>query len=58
MSRTQMLLVNLLCEKIGIKTLGDLDKFKKHAQVTSNDMLIRRLALWVACDKTIDEVDD
>lgn len=50
-----MQLLNLLCEKVGIKTCGDLEAFKKETQVKSNDMLLKRLALYVAFDKKFKE---
>jgi hypothetical protein len=51
-----MKLVRLLAEKIGIKTVGELDEFKKITEVTTNDMLLKRLALYVATDTTFAEV--
>lgn len=51
-------LVRLLAEKIGIKTLGELEDFKRRTGATSNDMLIKRLALYVATDMTYAEVID
>lgn len=50
-----MQLLNLLCEQVGIKTYGDLERFKKDAQVTSNEMLLKRLALYVAFDRKFEE---
>lgn len=55
MSRKQMQLLNLLCEQVGIKTCGDLEEFKKAAEIKSNDMLLKRLALYVAFDKKFKE---
>lgn len=48
MSRKEMQLLNLLCEEVGIKTVGELEAFKKKTYVKSNDALIKRLALYVA----------
>lgn len=58
MSRQEMQLLNLLCEKVGIKTIGELEAFKKKTNVTSNDMLLKRLALYVAADVTFKEDDE
>ena len=51
-----MQLVNLLCEQIGIKTLGDLEAFKNKTQAKTNDALLKKLALCVAFDRTLEEV--
>lgn len=48
----------MLAEKIGIKTVGELEEFKTRTGVTTNEMLIRRLALYVAADMTFAEVVD
>ena len=56
MSKRELDLVRLLAEKIGIKTVGELEEFKKKTNCTTNDMLIRRLALYVASDMTFAEV--
>ena len=58
MSKSELVLVRMLAEKIGIKTVGELEEFKTRAGVTTNDMLIRRLALYVAADMTFAEVVD
>lgn len=58
MSRLELNLVRLLAEKIGIKTVGELEEFKRRTGATSNEMLIKRLALYVACDMTLEEVVD
>lgn len=55
MSRKQMQLLNLLCEQVGIKTIGDLERFKKAAEVKSNEMLLKRLALYVAFDMKLED---
>ena len=55
MSRKQMQLLNLLCEQVGIKTMGDLERFKQVAEVNSNDMLLKRLALYVAFDMKLED---
>ena len=56
MTMQDMRLVRMLAEKIGIKTVGELDEFKKITEVTTNEMLIKRLALYVATDTTFAEV--
>ena len=58
MSKSELLLVRLLAEKIGIKTVGELEEFKRRTRATTNDMLIKRLALYVASDTTFAEVID
>lgn len=58
MSREDMQLLNLLCKKIGIKTAGELEDFKKRTQATTNEQLLKRLALYVATDMTYAEVVD
>lgn len=58
MSMQELELVRLLAEKIGIKTVGELEEFKRRTGVTTNDMLIKRLALYVASDTTFAEVID
>lgn len=58
MSRKEMQLLNLLCEKVGIKTVGDLEAFKIQTNVTTNEMLIKRLALYVAADATFKQGDE
>lgn len=58
MSIKDLELVRLLSEKIGIKTLGQLEEFKRRTGATSNEMLIKRLALYVASDRTFAEVVD
>ena len=49
-------LVMMLAEKIGIKTAGELEDFKKRTQANTNETLLKRLALYVACDMTYKEV--
>ena len=56
MSIKQMQLLKLLCEQIGINTVGELEAFKKKTKVTTNDALIKKLALCVAFDRTLEEV--
>jgi hypothetical protein len=58
MSIQDMQLVRMLAEKIGIKTVGELDEFKKRTGVKTNEQLIKRLALYVASDTTFAEVVD
>lgn len=49
-------LLTMLAEKIGIKTLGELEEFKRITEVTTNDALLKRLALYVAADVTFKEL--
>lgn len=58
MSKSELVLVRMLAEKIGIKTVGELEEFKRRTGVNSNEMLIKRLALYVAFDMTLAEVVD
>ncbi len=58
MTMQDMRLVRMLAERIGIKTVGELEEFKRRTGVTSNDMLIKRLALYVASDTSYAEVID
>lgn len=58
MSRRELQLLNLLAGRVGIKTAKQLEEFKKKTQATSNEALIRRLALYVAADMTFKEVDN
>lgn len=58
MSKSELLLARLLAEKIGIKTVGELEEFKRRTGATSNEMLIKRLALYVAADRPFTEVVD
>lgn len=55
MSRQDLLLLNLLSAKIGIKTASELEAFKKKTQATTNKGLLKRLALYVAADMTFKE---
>lgn len=48
-------LVLLLAEKIGIRTAGELDDFKKRTQADSNAKLLKSLALYVACELSYKE---
>lgn len=48
-------LVMMLAEKVGIKTAGELEDFKKQTQADTNEKLIKRLALYVACEMTFKE---
>lgn len=48
-------LVLMLAEKIGIKTAGELDDFKKRTQADTNAKLLKSLALYVACEMTYKE---
>lgn len=56
MSKSELVLVRMLAEKIGIKTVGELEEFKRRTCATSNEALIRRLALYVAADMSYKEV--
>lgn len=58
MSTKDFTLVMMLAEKIGIKTAGELEEFKRRTGATTNEMLIKRLALYVASDRTFAEVID
>ena len=58
MTMADMRLVRLLAEKLGIKTVGELEEFKQLAEVKTNDMLLKRLALYVATDTTFEEVKE
>ena len=58
MSKSELLLVRLLAEKIGIKTVGELEEFKRRTGARTNNMLLKRLALYVANDMTLAEVID
>lgn len=58
MSMKDLELLRLLAEKVGIKTAGQLEEFKKRTKATTNDLLIKRLALYVASDMTFEEVVD
>ena len=53
-----MKLIRLLAEKIGITTVAELEDFKKRTHATTNEVLIKRLALYVACDMTYKEAVD
>lgn len=56
MSRKEILLLNLLSEQVGIKTALELEAFKKKTHATTNDALLKKLALCVAFDRTLEEV--
>jgi hypothetical protein len=58
MSTKDFALVMMLAEKIGIKTAGELEEFKRRTGAKTNEMLIKRLALYVASDTTFAEVVD
>lgn len=55
MSMQELELVRLLAEKIGIKTLGELEEFKRNTNATTNNLLLKRLALFVASGITAKE---
>ena len=56
MSTQDLQLVTMLAKRVGIKTVGELDEFKKHTGVTTNEQLIKRLALYVGTNTTFEEV--
>lgn len=56
MSRNELLLLNLLSAKVGIKTAGELEAFKNKTRATTNDALLKKLALCVAFDRKLEEV--
>ena len=58
MSTKDFNLVMALAEKIGIRTAGELEEFKRRTGAKTNEMLIKRLALYVASDTTFAEVID
>lgn len=58
MSKGDLDLIMMLAKRIGIKTVGELEEFKRRTNATTNDMLIKRLALYVASDTTFAEVVD
>lgn len=58
MSTKDFNLVMALAEKIGIKTAGELEEFKRRTGAKTNEMLLKRLALYVASDTTFAEVID
>ena len=55
MSTRDLQLTMMLAERVGIKTVAELDAFKKHTGVKTNEQLIKRLALYVASDTTFEE---
>lgn len=58
MSTKDFNLVMALAEKIGIRTAGELDEFKRITEVKTNDALIKRLALYVASGTSFAEVKE
>ncbi len=56
MSRKDLALLNLLSAKVGIKTAVELEAFKTKTQASTNDALLKKLALCVAFDRTLEEV--
>ena len=58
MSTRDLHLVTMLAAKIGIKTVGELEEFKRRTCADTNEMLIKRLALYVAAGRTFAEVVD
>lgn len=55
MSKSELSLVRLLAEKIGIYTVGELGEFKKLTNAKTDEELIKRLALYVASGITFKE---
>lgn len=55
MSKSELSLVRLLAEKIGIYTVGELGEFKKLTNANTDEELIKRLALYVASGITFKE---
>ena len=55
MSQKDFLLLQLLSAKVGIKTVGELEAFKKKTQAKDNEALLKRLALYVAAGETFKE---
>ena len=55
MSIQDMRLIRLLAEKIGIKTVDELNQFKKITKAHTNEALLKRLALFVASGITFKE---
>ena len=58
MSRNQFLVLNMLCEELGIKTIGELKAFKIKTKATTNSELLSKLALCVEFKKSLKEVLD
>ena len=58
MSKSELLLVRLLSEKIGIYTAGELEEFKRHTNSNTNKLLLKRLALFVASGITAKEAKE
>lgn len=58
MSTKQFNLVIALAEIIGIKTAGELEEFKIHTGVKTNEQLIKRLALYVGTNTTFEEAKE
>ena len=56
MSTQDLQLVMMLEKRVGIKTVGDLEAFKKHTGATTNEQLIKRLALYYGTNTTFEEV--
>lgn len=56
MSVKQYKLLNLLCERVGIRTAAELESFKSITKISDNEALIKRLALYVASGVTYEEV--
>ena len=56
MSTQDLQLVMMLAKRVGIKTVGELDQFKNHTGATTNEQLIKKLALYVGTNTPFAEV--
>lgn len=54
MSIQQFNLIRVLSNELGIYTQGELEAFKKHVKVRSNEGLVRHLCLYVANGWTVE----
>lgn len=57
MSKQDLDLIAVLAERVGIKTVSELEAFKKHTGVKTSEMLIKRLCLYVGTNTTFEEVN-
>lgn len=56
MTQEQITLVRLLSQQIGITTAKQLEEFKTNTKATTNELLIKRLALYVASGTKYNEM--
>lgn len=56
MTMADMKLVRMLAERVGIKTVGDLEQFKTLTGVKTNEQLIKRLALYYGTNTTFEDL--